>query len=57
MIFRTHIAFALLIGLLVYNYFIFTDNWILYFLFLFLGAGFPDVDHSKSKFGGNFFLG
>ena len=55
MIFRTHIAFALLVGLLGYNYFVFVDTWILYFLFLFLGAGIPDVDHSKSKFGRNIF--
>jgi len=54
MIFRTHIAFSFLIGLLAYFY-DFVDNWILFFLFLFIGAGFPDVDHSKSKFGRNIF--
>jgi len=53
MIFRTHIAFSFLIGLLAYFY-DFVDNWILFFLFLFIGAGFPDIDHSKSKFGRNF---
>ncbi len=54
MIFRTHIAFSLLIGLFSYFYGL-VDNWILFFLFLFLGAGFPDIDHKKSKFGRNFF--
>ncbi len=52
MIFRTHIAFASLIGFFVYFYNI-IDNGILFFLFLFIGAGFPDIDHSKSKFGRN----
>lgn len=54
MIFRTHIAFSFLLGLFAYFY-DFTDNWILFFLFLFVGAGFPDVDHKKSKFGRNIF--
>jgi len=54
MIFRTHIAFSLLIGFLAYfNNLV--DNWILFFLLLFIGAGFPDVDHKKSKFGRNLF--
>lgn len=53
MIFRTHIAFAFLIGLFFYFHNL-VDNWILFFLFLFLGAGFPDVDNSESKFGRNF---
>ena len=54
MIFRTHVAFAFLIGIFFYFY-NFIDNWILFFLFLFFGAGFPDVDHGKSKFGRNLF--
>ena len=53
MIFKTHIAFALFIGLLVYNYSNFISSFVFYFLFLFSGAGFPDIDHSKSKFGRN----
>jgi len=52
MIFRTHIAFAFLAGVFIYTYNL-IDNWILFFLFLFIGAGFPDIDHSKSKFGRN----
>jgi len=50
MIFRTHLAFGLFIGLLAF-YFQFVENWILLFLFLFFGVGFPDVDDSESKFG------
>lgn len=52
MIFRTHIAFAFLFGILVYNYNL-INNWISFFLFLFIGAGFPDIDHNRSKFGRN----
>ncbi|MBI2507942.1 metal-dependent hydrolase [Candidatus Woesearchaeota archaeon] len=52
MIFRTHLAFSFLIGLIAY-YFNFVDNWILFFLFLFIGAGFPDVDNKNSRFGKN----
>ncbi len=55
MIFRTHIAFAFLIGLFFYFSYNFIDKFVLFFLFLFFGAGFPDIDHSKSKFGRNFF--
>lgn len=54
MIFRTHIAFALLIGILSHNYSL-DDNWILFFTFLFIGSSFPDIDHGKSKVGRNFF--
>ncbi|MBI2105346.1 metal-dependent hydrolase [Candidatus Woesearchaeota archaeon] len=50
MIFRTHLAFGFLIGLIVF-YFQFVENGILFFLFLFFGIGFPDVDNNKSKFG------
>ena len=55
MIFRTHIAFAFLIGLFFYFNFPLVNNFILFFLFLFLGAGFYDIDHNKIKFGINFF--
>jgi len=54
MIFRTHIAFAFLTGFFFYFSYKLIDNWILFFLFLFFGAGFPDIDHGKSRFGKNY---
>jgi len=47
--FKTHLAFALFIGLLVFNYFEINTYW--FFILLLFGAGFADIDTPKSKFG------
>ena len=49
MMFKTHLAFALLIGLLIFNYFNLNIYW--FFILLLIGAGFADIDMPKSKFG------
>ena len=48
MIFRTHLAFCLLICLLIYNYFSLDILFIPAALF---AAGFPDIDNPGSKYG------
>lgn len=52
MIFRTHIAFALLLGLWFLDKFD-VNKWLFLFLVLF-GATLPDIDHPKSKLGKKF---
>ena len=49
MMFKTHLAFALFIGLLIFNYFDLNIYW--FFILLLIGAGFADIDMPKSKFG------
>jgi len=54
MMFKTHLAFSLLIGLLIFKIFTLTSfnlNPVFFFILLFIGAGFPDIDMPKSKFG------
>ncbi|MFH1209177.1 MAG: metal-dependent hydrolase [archaeon] len=54
MMFKTHLAFSLLIGLLIYKIFTLTSfnlNPVFFFMLLLIGAGFPDIDMPKSKFG------
>ena len=48
MIFRTHLVFALFLSLVVHNFY--PLGWV-FFLFVFIGSGFPDIDMPKSKFG------
>ena len=52
MIFRTHLAFGLLLGLLLVDKFN-LDKW-LFLLLILLGSALPDIDHPKSKIGKNF---
>lgn len=47
--FKTHLAFAFLIALLIFNYF--NLNPVLFVLFVLIGSLTPDLDHSKSKIG------
>lgn len=49
MMFKTHLAFAFLIGLLIFDYFNLNVYW--FFILLLIGAGFADIDMPKSKFG------
>lgn len=48
MLARTHLAFGILAGLLVYKYFVVGDL-VLFFLSVALGAFLPDLDHPNSK--------
>ena len=54
MLFRTHMVFALLIGL------VFLDNFngseILFFILILLSAALVDIDHPKSKIGKQFWF-
>ncbi len=50
MIFRTHLAFAFLLGLISYDY-LNINSWWLFFLGVLFASGFPDIDEPKSKFG------
>ncbi len=52
MIFRTHLAFGLLLGLLFFDKFN-VNKWLFLFLILF-GAALPDIDHPKSRIGKKF---
>ena len=47
MMFKTHLAFAFLISLLIFNYF--NLNPILFVIFILIGSLTPDLDHGKSK--------
>jgi len=49
MLFKTHLAFSLLIGLLTYNYF--DLNYIIFILIILFTGILPDIDHPKSKLG------
>ena len=49
MLFRTHLSFALLLGLLTFNFF--ELNWILYFILILLSTLFIDIDTPKSFLG------
>ncbi|MBI2107449.1 metal-dependent hydrolase [Candidatus Woesearchaeota archaeon] len=49
MLARTHLAFALLIGLLTFSYF--NLNPILFIIIMSLTSFLPDIDHPKSKIG------
>lgn len=46
--FRTHVLFTLLIGLLLFPYF---DNGWKFFVYLFIGSFIPDLDLNKGKLG------
>jgi len=48
--FRTHLVFGFLFGLLVSSIFN-VGNIYLFMLFVLFAAGLPDVDHPKSKYG------
>jgi len=50
MMFRTHLVFGFLFGLLVSSIFN-VGNIYLFMLFVLFAAGLPDVDHPKSKYG------
>lgn len=50
MLFKTHIAFGLLVGLLSLNY-VKTPNTILFLAFAVLGSALPDIDNASSKIG------
>ena len=52
MMFKTHLLFALLISLLIFNYF--DLNPILFIFILIISAVVPDIDHSKSWIGRKF---
>ena len=52
MMFKTHLLFALLISLLIFNYF--NLNQILFILILIISAIIPDIDHSRSWIGRKF---
>jgi len=49
MLFKTHLVFSLLIGLLTYNYF--KLNYIIFILIILFTGILPDIDHPKSKLG------
>jgi|TARA_Y100000310_G_scaffold186143_2_gene186224 inner membrane protein len=49
-IFRTHLAFAFLSGLIFYDYFGLSVWW-LFFPAVLIASGIPDIDEPKSKFG------
>jgi|TARA_Y100000310_G_scaffold324156_1_gene385662 inner membrane protein len=51
--FKTHLAFGVLIGLIVLNIFTF-ENKILFSIFLIIGAILPDIDIMTSKVGSKF---
>jgi len=50
MMFRTHLVFGFLFGLLVSSIFN-VGNIYLFMLFVLFAAGLPDIDHPKSKYG------
>ncbi len=52
MLFRTHMAFAFLFGLLMIPFYD-TGNLLVYFVFVFIGAALPDIDESNSKISRN----
>ncbi len=54
MLARTHLAFALLIGLLTFKYF--NLNPVLFIIIISLTSFLPDIDHPKSKIGRRFFV-
>ncbi len=54
MMFRTHLVFSLLVGLIVFGFF--DLNKYLFVLFVLIAGVIPDVDHPKSKIGRKFFL-
>ena len=47
--FRTHLAFAFLIGLIFYS--LSNGQWFVFFSLLLISSSFPDIDNSKSKIG------
>ena|SRR3989344_5482131 len=50
MLFRTHLAFGFLVGLLSLKIFI-PNNSLLFFILVLIGSILPDIDHPKSKIG------
>lgn len=50
MMFKTHVAFGFLIGLLSISY-LMPGNQILFILLVMIGASIPDIDHPRSKLG------
>jgi len=50
MLFRTHIAFGFLVGLILLRY-LNPTNQILFILLIVIGASIPDIDHPRSKLG------
>jgi len=52
MMYYTHIAFGLLVGL-ISLFFITVDNAVLFLFLVVFGSLLPDIDHSKSKVGKN----
>jgi len=56
--FKTHVVFGLLCGLFLFSYFANSlIDTLLFFVFVFLGCVFPDVDISNSWFNRTFKLG
>ena len=53
MLFYTHVAFSILIGLFLIDN-VFVSNKIVFFIFLVLFSSFPDIDKSNSKIGKKF---
>lgn len=49
MIFRTHLVFGFLCGLIAYDYLGLSQWW--FFIFVLIGAGIPDVDEPESRWG------
>jgi len=54
MLAKTHLVFALLIGLLTFEYF--NLNPFLFIIIISLTSFLPDIDHPKSKIGRRFFV-
>ncbi|MBS3145940.1 metal-dependent hydrolase [Candidatus Woesearchaeota archaeon] len=50
MMFRTHLVFAFLFGLII-NSFFSVGNVYLFMIFVLFAAGLPDIDHPGSKYG------
>ena len=49
MMFRTHVLFALLIGIIFHSFS--NGQWPVFFPLILISAGLPDLDNSQSKFG------
>lgn len=52
--FKTHLMFSLLIGLLIFKYF--NLNPYVFIIVIVLAGSLPDIDHTKSKIGRRLFL-